>query len=170
MRTEQGRHRCGAVIHFYPFSAWSQNHRMCLRVSQRWQQYQLHSWDMYRWHLLLSWGTQNKGQSKSIPSGFVSKLLWMDPKEPWWGVTAGRAGERRTGKEGILEAKHKVLERGIQPHLVLQGEALSCGVGTTSSGVKSLCLFVTVFGLDLGWYVLGSRNETLFCALRLSQE
>lgn len=79
-------------------------------------------------------------------------------------MTAGRAGER------TLEAKHKVLERGIQPHSVLGGEAPSRGGGTTSSGVKTLCLFVTVFALDLGWYMLGSINETLFCVLHLSWE
>lgn len=79
-------------------------------------------------------------------------------------MTAGRAGER------TLEAKHKVLERGIQPHSVLGGEAPSRGAGTTSSGVKILCLFVTVFALDLGWYMMGSINETLFCVLHLSWE
>lgn len=44
------------------------------------------------------------------------------------------------GKEHILGGKHKILERGTQPLLVLGAEVPRRGSGTDSSGLKMLCL------------------------------
>lgn len=111
MRIEQSRHT-GTEL-WLTFSLSVPYAKGCLRVSQR---YQLHSWDMNRWHLLLSLGTQDKDKAKASLQVSFQSCFWG--KGSWWEMTAGKAGGRM-GKGDIPEGKHKVLERRIQPHSVL---------------------------------------------------
>lgn len=121
---------------------------------------------MYRWHLLFNLGTKDKDKAKVFP--------WVSFQRYFWGIQSNcgekwqQGGQEGEHIEGICEGKLKVLEGGIQPHLVLRGECW--GSSSNSSGVKMLCLFGTELALDLCWCVLRSRNNTLFCSSSLTSQ